>query len=174
GTWSIAPTVRVRARTQRYRGDTLILETDVECDGGAVRLVELMPIGSPDVIRTVEGLEGEVPMEMRLVARFGYGAYKPWTTKTDAGFRLVAGPDALVVAGDVDMRADDRGVVSYFTVKKGERRTFTLRWFPSRDVDPAPSSSGDVDAAVSACDAFWREWSGRCTYEREWRDEVLR
>jgi GH15 family glucan-1,4-alpha-glucosidase len=174
GTWSIAPTVAVRARTQRYRGDTLILETLVECDGGAVQLTELMPIGSPDVIRIVECVEGEVPMEMRLFARFGYGAYKPWTTKSERGFRLVAGPDALIVAGDVEMRADDRGIVSYFTMKKGDRRSFRLSWFASRDADPKPMSDDDIDDAVDRCDSFWQEWSGRCTYQGEWRNEVLR
>src|SRR5262249_36775381 len=33
GQWTIRPTVGVRQRRQRYRGDTLILETDLECDG---------------------------------------------------------------------------------------------------------------------------------------------
>src|SRR4051794_3204064 len=65
GQWKIAPSVPVRAVKRRYRGDTLILETDFETDGGAVRLVDFMPIrdgGAPRVVRTVECLRGQVPM----------------------------------------------------------------------------------------------------------------
>src|SRR5689334_19133824 len=71
GHWSITPACGVRERHQRYRGNTLVLETDVVCEGGAVRLVEFMP---PDdrtnIVRIVEGVEGEVPMQMVLSARF--------------------------------------------------------------------------------------------------------
>src|SRR5688572_23571858 len=33
GRWSIRPTVGVREQRQSYRGDTLVLETDLICDG---------------------------------------------------------------------------------------------------------------------------------------------
>ena len=36
----------VRETRQRYRGDTLILETEFLCDGGAVRVIDFMPIGT--------------------------------------------------------------------------------------------------------------------------------
>ena len=69
----------MRETRQRYRGDTLMLETEFVCDGGAVRIIDFMPIGDGrcDVVRIVEGLEGEVPMEMLLDVRFGYGADAP-------------------------------------------------------------------------------------------------
>ena len=68
GAWAIRPTVAIREAQQRYRGETLILETDLVCDGGAVRITDFMPISGgehrSDVIRIVEGLDGEVPLEM--------------------------------------------------------------------------------------------------------------
>jgi len=79
GRWSLRPTVAVRDRKRRYRDNTLTLECDMICDGGAIRLIDVMPL-SPDrcdIIRIVEGLEGEVPMEMVLDARFAYGANRP-------------------------------------------------------------------------------------------------
>src|SRR5229473_362658 len=51
------------ARThRRYRPDTLILETDFDTEGGAVRLIDFMPLRdrNPDVVRIVEGLRGQV------------------------------------------------------------------------------------------------------------------
>ena len=67
GRWSLRPTVPVRETRQRYRDDTLILETEFHCDGGAVRVLDFMPIGTDDrtdVVRVLEGLEGEVTVEM--------------------------------------------------------------------------------------------------------------
>src|SRR5215831_495137 len=43
GRWGIRPTVPIRNLEQQYEGDTLLLATDFECDGGKVHLVDLMP-----------------------------------------------------------------------------------------------------------------------------------
>ena len=40
GHWTLAPAGDVTRVSRRYRGDTLILETDLETDEGAVRLIE--------------------------------------------------------------------------------------------------------------------------------------
>ena len=58
GRWSLRPTVEVRGVQQRYRDDTMILETEFMCDGGVVRLIDFMPVGSRcDVVRIIEALE---------------------------------------------------------------------------------------------------------------------
>src|SRR4051812_12317432 len=79
GAWSIRPAVRVREYRQRYRGDTLILETEFVCEQGIVRVTDALVVGAGpgDVIRVVEGIEGEVPIEILLTVRFGYGADTP-------------------------------------------------------------------------------------------------
>ena len=43
GRWIIAPREPPRRTMRRYRGHTLILETEVETESGAVTLVEFMP-----------------------------------------------------------------------------------------------------------------------------------
>src|SRR5262245_25511021 len=75
GRWAIAPAGGARPAGQRYRPDTLILETELEGEGGRVRLVDFMTPrrDEPDVVRIVEGLTGEVRMEMELIIRFDYG-----------------------------------------------------------------------------------------------------
>src|SRR5580765_1675330 len=67
GRWALRPTVAVRENKQRYRGNTMILETDFICDGGAARVVDFMPVPQSqdgngrdercDVVRIIEGLE---------------------------------------------------------------------------------------------------------------------
>src|SRR4051812_30709422 len=79
GCWALRPTVPVRETTQRYRGDTMILETDLVCESGTLRIIDFMPLEGDrcDLIRIIEGLEGVVPIEMLLDVRFGYGRDRP-------------------------------------------------------------------------------------------------
>jgi Trehalase-like, N-terminal len=62
GRWALRPTVPVREMAQRYRDDTMTLETEFVCDGGAVRVTDFMPVSEErcDVVRIVDGLDGEV------------------------------------------------------------------------------------------------------------------
>src|SRR6185312_5092225 len=75
GHWRIAPAGWVRRVSRQYRGDTLILETIFETDGGAVRLIDFMPRrdGHSCLIRIVEGVRGQVEMKLELRLRFNYG-----------------------------------------------------------------------------------------------------
>ena len=106
GRWAIRPTTRMRKHEQRYRGDTLVLETDIECDGGKFRVIDFMPPGTErsDVVRIVEGLAGEVFIEMILEARFGYGSCIPWIKRQDDVISIIAGPDALHLRSSVEVK----------------------------------------------------------------------
>ena len=80
GCWHIYPSSPVRGVRRRYRKGTLILETDFECDGGVVRVVDFMPLGRHSLVRIIEAMEGTVTLDVELGVRFGYGRYKPWIT----------------------------------------------------------------------------------------------
>ena len=43
GRWKFSPAEEIKATRRRYRGDTLILETEIETADGAVRLIDFMP-----------------------------------------------------------------------------------------------------------------------------------
>jgi GH15 family glucan-1,4-alpha-glucosidase len=175
GAWSIRPTVTTREVHQRYRDDTLILETDLVCDGGAVRITDFMPISGgeerSDVVRIVEGLDGEVPLEVMLNVRFGYGANAPWIERTTEGLSFVAGPSAIVLRGLSDARWDDGRVSAILPVRKGDRIPLQLVAYASHE--PVPSAL-DAEAALAATERFWRGWVGKCTYEGRWRDLIVR
>ena len=53
---------------------------------------------------------------------------------------------------------------------EGARERLTLTWHPS--FEPTPPVE-DADSALARTEAWWREWSGRCTYEGPYRDRVL-
>src|SRR5438093_4715475 len=98
GRWRFWPKEKIEKTTRRYGGETLILETKIETESGAVRLIDFMPPRgeNPDMIRIVEGVRGNVPMQMELVIRFDYGHIVPWVRrrKRFEGLEAIAGPDA--------------------------------------------------------------------------------
>ncbi len=175
GCWALRPSVPTREIRQRYRDDTLILETELICDGGAVRITDFMPVEGDDehcdLVRIIEGLQGTVPMEMLLDVQFGYGANKPWTTPIDGGASFVAGPDAMVLRSPVALRLGDQRVTAPIQVKQGDRIPLQLAWYRSYHETPPALSA---DEALASADVYWRSWAARCTYEGRWRDLVLR
>jgi GH15 family glucan-1,4-alpha-glucosidase len=173
GRWSLRPTVNVRETKQRYRGDTMILETEFYCDGGAVRIIDFMPMGGGcEVVRIVEGLEGEVPLEMLLDVRFGYGADTPLVEMTGHGTQFLAGPNAMILRGPLTLEQQGNGrVAAYLHVRQGDRVPMQLTWFQSYQQPPVAS---DVEQALASTESFWRAWAGRCTYQGRWRDAVMR
>src|SRR5215471_2151185 len=172
GRWSLRPTVTVRENKQRYRGETMILETDFVCDGGAVRVTDFMPMsGRCDVFRIVEGLDGEVPFEMLLDVRFGYGANAPFVEETGDGVCFMSGPDALMLHTPAALDVSSHRVSAYFPVKKGDRIPIQLTWFASHEEPPAAI---DVKQALASTERFWGEWAARCAYQGRWREAVVR
>src|SRR5215469_5964864 len=80
GRWLLAPRAEPSHVRRRYRGDSLVLETEYETGEGVVTLTECMPLRMrrPAVVRLVEGKRGRVAMRMHLVIRFDYGSIVPW------------------------------------------------------------------------------------------------
>src|SRR3954452_10702893 len=97
GRWLIAPRCGGPSTGRRYRGETLVLETEWDTPSGTVRLIDFMPPRgeAPDVVRIVEGVSGRVPMRMELLLRFDYGHVVPWVRAVDGELTGVAGPDAV-------------------------------------------------------------------------------
>ena len=175
GHWLIAPSNAVRTFHRRYRGPTLILENEFVTDTGAVVVVDFMPIAERhqqvDVVRIVRCLRGSVPMRMEVVFRFDYGHIAPWVTRAGHGLRATAGPDALELRTPVPMREESSNTVAEFTVSEGEIVPFTLTWYPSHEREPAAKRPMQM---LADTEAWWREWSSRCTIRGPWRDLAIR
>lgn len=178
GRWLIAPPGEVQAVRRRYRDGTLILESEFETSEGAVRVIDCMVMtdrrhaGSERrVVRIVEGIRGKVPMRMELVIRFDYGGVVPWVRHRDGVLVATAGPDALELHSDVEAHGENMRTVADFSVREGERLTFSLAYRQSHE---STQPVVDADWALRATERTWREWSSRCTYQGPWREQVLR
>jgi GH15 family glucan-1,4-alpha-glucosidase len=173
GRWLVSPVGPVRKIERRYRPGTLVLETDFETDDGAVTVIDCMAERDEHLalVRLVIGKRGKVRMRTELIVRFDYGSLVPWVTRLPNGLQAIAGPDKLLFYTDLPLRNENFTTVAEFDVAEGQRVPFTLRWTQSNVDIPAPD---DPEETVRITESWWREWSGRCTYQGEWRDAVLR
>ena len=186
GRWQICPRHwsrgSVTRTSRRYLPGTMVLETTWETATGTVRLIDAMPPrdGHADIIRRIEGVDGEVEMSMRWVIRFAYGSAIPWVRRiTDgqgrAAVLAVAGPDAVVLRGDVlpevDHRDDAHAHHSHFTVKAGETVDLSMMWFPSNEQLP---QAHDVGESLEQTVSFWTDWSSTSSYDGAYGEAVQR
>ncbi|WUW57019.1 glycoside hydrolase family 15 protein [Streptomyces sp. NBC_01456] len=163
----------VPADRRRYRGDSLVLESEWDTPRGTVRVIDFMPPrdGAPQLIRIVEGVSGRVPMRSELRMRFSYGWVVPWVHKVDSRTVAVAGPDSVWLDTEAETYGKNLTTFSDFTVSPGERIAFTISWEPSHKKPPAVA---DPEGSLEATEEFWREWVEHCTYHGPYRDAVVR
>ncbi|MGW5423369.1 glycoside hydrolase family 15 protein [Streptomyces sp. NPDC003943] len=178
GFWRVGPATPENtpvplADRRRYRGDSLILESEWDTPRGTVRVTDFMPPrdGAPQLIRVVEGVSGRVPMRSSLRMRFSYGRVVPWVHKVGERTVAVAGPDSVWLDTDAETHGRNLTTYSEFTVTPGDKVTFTLSWQPShKEPPPLPDPEGSLEATAD----FWREWVGHCTYHGPYREAVVR
>jgi len=175
GHWKIAPRDKPTRLTRRYRPNTLILETQFVTRDCAVSLIDFMPPRgkASDVVRFVRGDRGRVRMRMDLVIRFGLGLNIPWVKKTEERSALLAicGPDMIILRTPVETRGEDMTTVADFEIAEGETIPFAMSYQASHLDVPDPI---DPEQALRDTESFWREWCGRCRYDGQQRDLVLR
>lgn len=179
GCWRIGPTGQsgsepARADRRRYRGDTLVLESEWDTPRGTVRVIDFMPPReqhAPQLVRIVEGVSGRVPMRSALRMRFSYGWVVPWVQQIEGRTVAVAGPDSVWLDTEAETYGKDLTTYSDFTVAPGERVAFTISWQASHKEAPAEP---DPNAALEATEHFWNEWVDHCTYHGPYREAVVR
>ena len=154
-----------------------MLETTFETDGGAAKLVDLMPVMSEEekrtrltpfrqLLRRITCVRGEMEIEAVYAPRPDYARITPRLEQR--GDRLVCewGARVLNLRSDVAEWTDG---VARFTLRAGESRTFALGYD-----EHTPAVLPRLDEPVDATVAFWREWSSQLDYRGPYRDLVLR
>ncbi|MBN3832616.1 glycoside hydrolase family 15 protein [Burkholderia sp. Ac-20344] len=177
GRWLLAPAAdaAITHTTRRYRGDTLILETDYESADGAVTVIDFMPPGNgwSELVRIVVGRHGAMKMRMELVLRFDYGFSIPWVTQLtrEDGMKAIAGPDTVVLRTPVPLTGKNLHTLAEFTVSADERVPFSLSYAASHlRLPPAR----DPLSMLARTENYWLEWSGRCQVQGRYAAAVRR
>jgi GH15 family glucan-1,4-alpha-glucosidase len=174
GRWLIEPRAGKHQSRRRYRGESLILETDFTTATGKARVIDFMPPATPGptVVRIVKGLEGHVDMRTDLAIRFDYGVTIPWVSRRDRRtLTAVAGPHLLTFRTRAKVRGENMHSVADFRVDRDSTYTFVLAYGES--FKPVPQSI-DAFIALDETERYWQQWAEPCLLKGKWRNTVMR
>jgi GH15 family glucan-1,4-alpha-glucosidase len=153
GRWWLGPYGQTHATRRRYRGESLVHETDFDTAEGSIRLVDFMPPRSqtPAIVRLVAGVRGRVRMQMELTVRPDRGEVRPRLRRVDGA---IGGPDGVWLRTPVETRDHGSAVQADFFVTAGELVPFVLSRQPSIDAAPAPL---EPLRALADTESYWAE-----------------
>ena len=166
--------------SRRYLPRTNVLETTFTTADGTVRLIDAMTIpegGLPpmrEIVRSVEGLSGSVPMRWRFAPRFRYGSAQPrceWRYRVPVA---TCGAEAIGVSSwDAGMPTWVDGTVhARFEIAAGGRALIALAAaYAEPLVLPAQPT---IVQRLARTITFWETWSGRLAYDGPWAASVVR
>jgi GH15 family glucan-1,4-alpha-glucosidase len=170
GHWSIRPAGSFTT-TRRYLPGTLVIETTFFTETGVARLTDALAFAEGqrghdlgydaphELLRSVEGVSGEVELVFELAPRTEYGLVRPLFRKEGDGGRTFGGPNRITVRAGVPVEIEDVTMNAAFTVRKGEQVGFSCRWAPTDAAKvPQPTASADVAARIADTAEAWRSW----------------
>jgi alpha,alpha-trehalase len=169
GHWSLRPAGAFTAE-RRYLPGTLVIETTFRTDSGTARVRDAMAFADGqrghalgfdaphEILRSVEGLAGEVAFVMDVAPRPDYGLIRPLIRLEPGGARTF-GAGRVAVSSPVALEVEDATMRAAFTVAAGDERGFALRWAaPEAREAPAPTPADRVAARIDETAEAWRSW----------------
>jgi GH15 family glucan-1,4-alpha-glucosidase len=172
---------------RRYLANTNVLETVFHTPTGACALRDLMAVASEEdkrayltpeheVLRQLEGLEGEVEVEILYDPRPDYGRARPLLEQRGAlGLRCEVDGTSLTLRSEVplELTDGDRCARGAARIQSGEHKYLSLTYSAEAPaVVPllGEAARGRIDQTAR----WWQEWANRCAYEGPYRDAVVR
>ena len=183
GFFAIRPAIPFAAQ-RRYLDGTNVIETTFTTDSGVARLLDLMPVMTEEekgkrlspfrqLLRRVELVTGQVPLEVIYAPRPDYGLVTPKLAKRRDSVVCAWGARVLTLRSDAEFTVDGGTATARVSLHAGESRTFALGF---DDQTPAvlPALGDEATAGIARTIDFWRTWSEQLTYDGPHRDLVLR
>ena len=184
GHFTIAPSVPCTA-TRRYLEATNVLETTFETSDGVVKLIDCMPVPREaerrgtlrplrQILRIIEGVRGEVPMQLHFVPRPRFGTIAPTLQRVHEQVVLGDwGAKLLHLRSDLPLPLLPDRVETTFVSHPQERHYFALG-FDEHTPAVFANIGSEADRELQTTIDFWRDWSGHLKYEGPYREAVLR
>jgi alpha,alpha-trehalase len=181
GSMAVRPTDMPFESLQSYDPDTNVLETLFTSSRGTVRVIDSMPWSDDprasihELHRRVDGLSGEVEIEIVFDPRFDYGRDVPRIAFAEHGL-MAEGKMGERLSLSLSRKADwkllpDGGARATLKLRSGVHLWCVLAW-GAETVDPTESHRPFEHLRVTR--RKWREWASKLTYDGPWRHHVLR
>jgi GH15 family glucan-1,4-alpha-glucosidase len=186
GRFCIRPVGEYRSE-RRYVANTNVLETVFRTPTGACVLRDLISVSSEEdkraylipeheVLRELEGLEGEVELELVYDPRPDYGRVRPLLEERGAlDLRCEVDGTSLTLRSEMSLELTDgdRSAGGFARIRSGERKYLSLTYsMEAPAVIPllGEAARGRIERTVR----WWQEWANRSTYEGPYREAVVR
>jgi GH15 family glucan-1,4-alpha-glucosidase len=175
----IAPAEGAFDCARQYLDDTMVLCTRFEVESGRVQVFDLLVLTDANtahadrqVVRIVEGLEGQVELDVEVRPRFGFGDIKPWLRQHDTDVYIaVGGANGLVICGDIGLKLQDKySLGARIKVDKGERRHLSIQFSSPELLDDGPKQLPDaqqLDRCLDRTAQWWRHWCRRMNTDNQ-------
>jgi GH15 family glucan-1,4-alpha-glucosidase len=183
GRFAIQPNQEFQS-TRRYLPETPVLETTFRTASGMARLIDLMPVEEDasrlapmrEILRVLEGIEGEVILDVRFEPRLDYAREKVRIRSHGAlGWSCSWRDELCLLTSDarLERAPDGTAVIGRVRVRAGERLCFSLA-YTKGDVGIIPPLGEHAQERLLRTIEWWRRWTAQCTYEGAYREAVQR
>ncbi len=178
GFWRIGPVAASRGH-QRYLGDSGVLVTTWELEGGTLEVTDALlwpetnrATSDEDrrvVLRRVRCTAGAVECQFQLVPR---GDFAPpgRVTPSAEGYTMELGEQTIGLWTSVALSASGDAVAGTFCLSHDEEAWAVLTWGES----PALWSVERARSALAATVSYWQAWVGNLTYTGPRKKHILR
>jgi GH15 family glucan-1,4-alpha-glucosidase len=183
GHYEIRPVGPIIQASRRYRPHTMVLETTMATSDGVIVVTDAFALDDDgslhpkhQLLRTVQCIDGELPVDVIIRPRFDYGITTPWLRAHRPGFwSAIAGGDAVAVHADraLEIDIDAASLRGRFVLRRGEQFAIVLVSQPAFALDP---DACDVDARqrIDDATAWWTKWSRSTTVQGPYADLLER
>jgi len=185
GRFAVRPTVPFRSK-RRYIGDTNVVETSFETKNGRCLVTDCMTLlpdsrfrdelrPQAEVLRKVQGCEGEVELEVVCGPRPDFGRAKGnFEARGALGWAFCCDDQVLFLRGEMPLlRSDDETVNGTFRISADETRCLSLA-YTRRDIAVVPTLGSDAVKRLDETCRWWQDWSDSCKIEGKYRDPIVR
>ncbi|HZH52869.1 MAG TPA: glycoside hydrolase family 15 protein [Microvirga sp.] len=183
GTFALHPSQEFEA-SRRYLPGTPILETTFRTGSGTARVIDLMPVGDGpsdlapmrEILRIVEGVEGEVMLDIRFKPRPDYARRRIRIRSRGAlGWACAWGDELCLLASDagLSLAPDEASVTGRIKVRAGDSLCFSLT-YTKGDVGVVAPLGEPARDRLRRTIRWWSDWIDRCAYDGSYKEAVRR
>lgn len=173
--------------SREYLRTTNILATTFATKNGRIRLTDFMPVqplrqdhcgediaSCYHIIRLIEGLSGEVEVEIEFNPTFDYARASTSFEPRDGGVIATAGKEAVAVYCSEAVDCPDSHTRKRLVVREGDRRWLTASYYSDTARQKIVLPSIDANEALDTTTEYWRKWWEACDYDGPYSELVRR
>ncbi len=167
---------------RRYIDETPVLETTFKTARGAVRIIDTVAVVDGvetlqpmrEILRLIEGLSGEIELEIRIDPRPNYGRTKPHIKHHGPlGWCFSWSNELLMVRSDIDLQQMGDALHAFVRIPAGARICLSLPYVKG-DLGVLPPLGRDADERLERTLEWWQSWANGCSYDGPYKQAVLR